>query len=200
MDCIEENTQDYSHSKSLHVFIDSVLKNSKKSPKDLSAISVSKGPGSYTGLRIGVASAKGLCFALDIPLISIETLEILSQNVFNKGTVIACLDARRMEVYSAVFNNKNDRIRDTKAEILKEDSFNKYLSVDEVYFIGNANKKIKKIITHKNASFVDDMLPSSRQMGVLSFKKFNDNQFEDLNNFEPFYLKDFIGTKWNATQ
>ena len=200
MDCIEENTQDYSHSKSLHVFIDFVLKNSKISPKDLSAISVSKGPGSYTGLRIGVASAKGLCFALDIPLISIETLEILSQNVFNKGTVIACLDARRMEVYSAVFNNKNDRIRDTKAEILKEDSFNKYLSVDEVYFIGNANKKIKKIITHKNASFDDDMLPSSRKMGVLSFKKFNDNQFEDLNNFEPFYLKDFIGTKWNATQ
>ena len=177
-----------------------MLKNSKISPKDLSAISVSKGPGSYTGLRIGVASAKGLCFALDIPLISIETLEILSQNVFNKGIVIACLDARRMEVYSAVFNNKNDRIRDTKAEILTEDSFNKYLSVDEVYFIGTANKKIKKIITHKNARFVDDMLPSSRQMGVLSFKKFNDNQFEDLNNFEPFYLKDFIGTKWNATQ
>ena len=96
--------------------------------------------------------------------------------------------------------DRNDRIRDTKAEILKEDSFNKYLSVDEVYFIGNANKKIKEIITHKNARFDDDMLPSSRQMGVLSFKKFNDNQFEDLNNFEPFYLKDFIGTKWNATQ
>ena len=124
----------------------------------------------------------------------------MSQNVFNKGIVIACLDARRMEVYSAVFNNKNDRIRDTKAEILTEDSFNKYLSVDEVYFIGKKKKKIKEIITHKNARFVDDMLPSSRQMGVLSFKKFNDNQFEDLNNFEPFYLKDFIGTKWNATQ
>ena len=149
IDCIEENTQDYSHSKSLHVFIDSVLKNSKISPNDLSAISVSKGPGSYTGLRIGVASAKGLCFALDIPLISIETLEILSQNVFNKGIVIPCLDARRMEVYSAVFNNKNDRIRDTKAEILTDDSFNKYLSEGKVYFIGNANKKIKEIIRHK---------------------------------------------------
>ena len=129
VDCIEENTHDYSHSKSLHVFIDSVLNNSKISPKDLSAISVSKGPGSYTGLRIGVASAKGLCYALDIPLISIETLEILSQNVFNKGIVIPCLDARRMEVYSAVFNKKNDRIRDTKAEILTEDSFNNYLSI-----------------------------------------------------------------------
>ena len=200
IDCIEENTQDYSHSKSLHVFIDSVLKKSKIKPKDLSAISVSKGPGSYTGLRIGVASAKGLCFALDIPLISIETLEILSQNISNKGIVIPCMDARRMEVYSAVFNNKNDRIRDTMAEILTENSFKEYLSTDEVYFIGNANKKIKEIITHKNACFIDNVLPSSRQMGVLSFKKFNENQHEDLNNFEPFYLKDFIGSKWNATQ
>lgn len=200
IDCIEENTQDYSHSKSLHVFIDSVLKNSELKPKDLSAISVSKGPGSYTGLRIGVASAKGLCFALDIPLISIETLKILSENISNKGIVIPCLDARRMEVYSAVFNNKNERIRNTRAEILNEDSFNKYLSVDEVYFIGNANKKIKEIIAHKNARFIDDVLPSSRQMGTLSFNKFKNNQFEDLNNFEPLYLKDFIGTKWSATQ
>jgi tRNA threonylcarbamoyladenosine biosynthesis protein TsaB len=200
MDCIEENTQDYSHSKSLHVFIDSVLKNSELKPKDLSAISVSKGPGSYTGLRIGVASAKGLCFALDIPLISIETLKILSENTSNKGIVIPCLDARRMEVYSAVFNNKNERIRDTRAEILNEDSFNKYLSVDEVYFIGNANKKIKEIIAHKNTRFIDDVLPSSRQMGTLSFNKFKNNQFEDLNNFEPLYLKDFIGAKWSATQ
>jgi tRNA threonylcarbamoyladenosine biosynthesis protein TsaB len=200
IDCIEENTQDYSHSKSLHVFIDSVLKNSKLKPKDLSAISVSKGPGSYTGLRIGVASAKGLCFALDIPLISIETLKILSENTSNKGIVIPCLDARRMEVYSAVFNNKNERIRDTRAEILNEDIFNKYLSVDKVYFIGNANKKIKEIIAHKNARFIDDVLPSSRQMGALSFNKFKNNQFEDLNNFEPLYLKDFIGTKWSATQ
>ena len=200
IDCIEENTQDYSHSKSLHVFIDSVLKNSELKPKDLSAISVSKGPGSYTGLRIGVASAKGLCFALDIPLISIETLKILSENTSNTGIVIPCLDARRMEVYSAVFNNKNERIRDTRTEILNEDSFNKYLSVDDVYFIGNANKKIKEIITHKNARFIDDVFPSSRQMGTLSFKKFKNNQFEDLNNFEPLYLKDFIGTKWSATQ
>jgi tRNA threonylcarbamoyladenosine biosynthesis protein TsaB len=200
IDCIEENTQDYSHSKSLHVFIDSVLKNSELKPKDLSAISVSKGPGSYTGLRIGVASAKGLCFALDIPLISIETLKILSENISNKGIVIPCLDARRMEVYSAVFNNKNERIRNTRAEILNEDSFNKYLSIDEVYFIGNANKKIKEIIAHKNAKFIDDVLPSSRQMGILSFNKFKNNQFEDLNNFEPLYLKDFIGTKWSATQ
>ena len=200
IDCLEENTQDYSHSKSLHVFIDSVLKNSKLKPKDLSAISVSKGPGSYTGLRIGVASAKGLCFALDIPLISIETLKILSENISNKGIAIPCLDARRMEVYSAVFNNKNERIRDTRAEILNEDIFNKYLSVDKVYFIGNANKKIKEIIAHKNARFIDDVLPSSRQMGALSFNKFKNNQFEDLNNFEPLYLKDFIGTKWSATQ
>ena len=200
IDCIEENTKDYSHSKSLHVFIDSILKNSKISPKNLSAISVSKGPGSYTGLRIGVASAKGLCFALDIPLISIETLKILSQNVLNKGTVISCLDAKRMEVYSAVFDINNNMIRDTKAEIISENSFQKYLNKNQVYFIGNANEKLKTIITNKNAKFIDNYFPSARQMGVLSFNKFKNNKFEDLNNFEPFYLKNFVGAKWNPNQ
>lgn len=197
IDCIEENKEDYSHSKSLHIFIDSILKKSKISPKELSAISVGKGPGSYTGLRIGVASAKGLCYALDIPLIALETLEVLSQNVLDRGIVIPCLDARRMEVYSAVFDRENNRIRDTKAEVLNPESFKDYLDKDEVHFIGNTNKKIKEIITHKHANFVDHIFPSSRQMGVLSFNKFKKNQFEDLNNFEPFYLKDFIGTKWN---
>ena len=196
----EVNTGDYSHSKSLHVFIDSILKKSKISPKDLSAISVSKGPGSYTGLRIGVASAKGLCFALDIPLISIETLKILSQNILNKGTVIPCLDARRMEVYSAVFDIDNKMIRDTRAEIINENSFEEYLEENDVYFIGNANEKLKKIITNKNAKFIDNHFPSAKQMGLLSFNKFKINRFEDLNNFEPFYLKDFVGTKWNPNQ
>lgn len=196
----EVNTGDYSHSKSLHVFIDSILKKSKISPKDLSAISVSKGPGSYTGLRIGVASAKGLCFALDIPLISIETLKILSQNILNKGTVIPCLDARRMEVYSAVFDIDNKMIRDTRAEIINENSFEEYLEENDVYFIGNANEKLKKIITNKNAKFIDNHFPSAKQMGLLSFNKFKSNRFEDLNNFEPFYLKDFVGTKWNSNQ
>ena len=196
----EVNTGDYSHSKSLHVFIDSILKKSKIFPKDLSAISVSKGPGSYTGLRIGVASAKGLCFALDIPLISIETLKILSQNLLNKGIVIPCLDARRMEVYSAVFDIDNKMIRETRAEIIKENSFEEYLNKNQVYFIGNANEKLKKIITNKNAEFIDNYFPSARQMGLLSFNKFKNNKFENLDNFEPFYLKDFVGAKWNPNQ
>ncbi|MFL2643845.1 MAG: tRNA (adenosine(37)-N6)-threonylcarbamoyltransferase complex dimerization subunit type 1 TsaB [Flavobacteriales bacterium] len=196
----EVNTGDYSHSKSLHVFIDSILKKSKIFPKDLSAISVSKGPGSYTGLRIGVASAKGLCFALDIPLISIETLKILSQNLLNKGIVIPCLDARRMEVYSAVFDIENKMIRETRAEIIDENSFEEYLNKNQVYFIGNANEKLKKIITNKNAEFIDNYFPSARQMGLLSFNKFKNNKFENLDNFEPFYLKDFVGAKWNPNQ
>ena len=197
IDCIEVNTEDYSHSKSLHIFIDSILKKSKISPKELSAISVGKGPGSYTGLRIGVASAKGLCYALDIPLIGLDTLEVISQNVIEKGIVIPCLDARRMEVYSAVFDRKNNRIRDTRAEILSQESFKIYLEKDNVYFIGNTNRKIKEIISHKNANFIDDIFPSARQMGILSYNKFKLNQFEDLNDFEPFYLKDFIAAKWN---
>lgn len=196
----EVNTGDYSHSKSLHVFIDSILKKSKIFPKDLSAISVSKGPGSYTGLRIGVASAKGLCFALDIPLISIETLKILSQNLLNKGIVIPCLDARRMEVYSAVFDIDNKMIRETRAEIINENSFEEYLNKNQVYFIGNANEKLKTIITNKNAEFIDNYFPSARQMGLLSFNKFKNNKFENLDNFEPFYLKDFVGAKWNPNQ
>ena len=163
----------------------------------MSAISVGKGPGSYTGLRIGVASAKGLCYALDIPLIALETLEVLSQNVTEKGIAIPCLDARRMEVYSAVFDRKNSRIRDTKAEVLSKELFKSYLENDNVYFIGNANRKIKEIIIHKNANFIDDIYPSARQMGILSYNKFKSKQFENLNDFEPFYLKDFIAAKWN---
>ena len=98
---------------------------------------------------------------------------------------------------SAVFDRKNNRIRDTRAEILSQESFKIYLEKDNVYFIGNTNRKIKEIIRHKNANFIDDIFPSAKQMGILSYNKFKLNQFEDLNDFEPFYLKDFIGAKWN---
>ena len=105
-----------------------------------------------------------------------------------------------MEVYSAVFDIDNKMIRDTRAEIINENSFEEYLEENDVYFIGNANEKLKKIITNKNAKFIDNHFPSAKQMGLLSFNKFKSNRFEDLNNFEPFYLKDFIGTKWNSNQ
>jgi tRNA threonylcarbamoyladenosine biosynthesis protein TsaB len=118
----EENNQKFSHAEKLHVFIEEVLSEAKVDKKKLNAVAVSKGPGSYTGLRIGVSAAKGLCFALDIPLISTPTLEVLAQQVNTSNShIIPLLDARRMEVYSAVFNSDKKQVRETKAEILKED-------------------------------------------------------------------------------
>ena len=115
----QENDQNYSHSKRLHVFINSILEDSKVSSKDLSAVSVSKGPGSYTGLRIGVSSAKGLCFALGIPLISVDTLDAFAHQIESPdGFIVPLIDARRMEVYSSVYDKKFTKIRETRAEIL----------------------------------------------------------------------------------
>ena len=136
----------FSHAEKLNVFINDVLSNSSKTLQDLDAIAVSKGPGSYTGLRIGVSSAKGLCFALDIPLISVSTLQSLSLQVSYKGGfIIPMLDARRMEVYSAVFDKNNDQIRDIKAEILDTYSFETYLNKGITYFIGDGVTKTKTI-------------------------------------------------------
>ena len=192
----QEDDQNYSHSKRLHLFINDVLQESKVSPKDLSAISVSKGPGSYTGLRIGVSSAKGLCFALGIPLISVDTLDAFANQIESRdGFIVPLIDARRMEVYSSVYDKNFTKIRETRAEILTKDSFQEYLKTSNVYFLGNANEKTKSIIDNPNAFFVDNKLPSSIEIGKLAYIKFMSNDFENTANFEPFYLKEFIGNK-----
>ncbi|MDB9712670.1 tRNA (adenosine(37)-N6)-threonylcarbamoyltransferase complex dimerization subunit type 1 TsaB [Flavobacteriaceae bacterium] len=197
----QENDQNYSHSKRLHVFINNLLEDSKVSPKELSAISVSKGPGSYTGLRIGVSSAKGLCFALGIPLISVDTLDAFAHQIEpSDGFIVPLIDARRMEVYSSVYDNNFNKIRETKAEVLSESSFEKYLKTKKVYFLGNANDKTKSIIKDSNAIFIDDKLPSSIEIGKLAYVKFTSNDFENIANFEPFYLKEFIGNKLKSNQ
>ena len=189
----EDYNTKFSHAESLHVFIDEVVKLAKIKLSKIDAIAVSKGPGSYTGLRIGVSAAKGLCFALDKPLISVSTLESLSRQVkIDKGFIVPMLDARRMEIYSAVFNAKHHQIRETQAQILDENSFLDYLKKDKNYFIGNGVDKSKSIIQHKNAIFIQNKLPSAREMGKLAFEKFQKNDFEDVAYFEPFYLKDFI--------
>jgi tRNA threonylcarbamoyladenosine biosynthesis protein TsaB len=191
----ELNDGNYSHAEKLHVFINEVLKVAKKSMKDVDAVAVSKGPGSFTGLRIGVSSVKGLCYALNIPLISVDTLKALATQLnIDSGFVVSMLDARRMEVYSAVFDIKNNLIRAIEAQILNEDSFADYLKNNEVYFIGDGVPKTKEIITHKNAVFIDDKLPSANEMAQLSFDKFQKKIFEDVAYFEPFYLKDFVVT------
>ena len=157
------------------------------------AIAVSKGPGSYTGLRIGVSAAKGLCFAIDVPLISIPTLEALAhQAEIEDGLIIPMLDARRLEVYSAVFSSENKQIRETKAEVLDENSYDDYLKTNKVCFIGDGVEKFKALCKHENAIFIDDKLPSAKQMGTLAEIKYHKNDFEDVAYFEPYYLKDFI--------
>ncbi len=191
----ELNDGNYSHAEKLNVFIDVVLKEADKKVNDLNAIAISKGPGSFTGLRIGVSSAKGLCYALDIPLISVSTLQSLALQVdVENGIVIPMLDARRMEVYSAVFDVENNQVREIKAEILTENSFDDYLKEKLTYFIGDGVTKTSEIIAHQNAIFVEGKLPSAREIAKLSYIKYRNNDFEDVAYFEPFYLKDFLIT------
>lgn len=195
----EDNNNKYSHAERLHSYIDEVLIEAKIQLGDLDAIAISKGPGSYTGLRIGVSAAKGLCFAVDKPLISVATLEALAHQIkIEKGVIVSMLDARRMEVYSAIFNVKYQQIRDTQAQILDEQSFKDYLDKGKVYFIGNGVEKTKTLINHPNAIFIENKLPSANQMSVLANNKYKKNDTEDVAYFEPYYLKDFIALKPKA--
>jgi len=192
----EDYNNNYSHAERLHLFIEEVINEAKITTKDLSAIAISKGPGSYTGLRIGVSAAKGLCFALEIPLISVSTLEVLADQIkINEGIIITMLDARRMEVYSAVFDKHNNQIRETKAQVLDENSFKSYLNEGKVYFVGNGVQKSKEVITHENAFFIENKLPSSENMSKIAYDKYKKSDIEDVAYFEPFYLKDFIALK-----
>jgi len=192
----ELNRGEYSHAEKLHEFINYVIKEADIKLSELEAVAVSKGPGSYTGLRIGVSAAKGLCFALDIPLISVNTLQALALSTnIPEGIIIPLLDARRMEVYSGVFNSKNEELRKVQAEIISEESFNNYLDKQKVYLVGDGVEKCKGVITNKNAIFVDDKFPSAKEMSSLSFEKYKKNDIEDVAYFEPFYLKNFVAIK-----
>jgi tRNA threonylcarbamoyladenosine biosynthesis protein TsaB len=187
----EDDSEGYSHAEKLHVFIDEVMKEASVSMQDLDAIAVSKGPGSYTGLRIGVSAAKGLCYALDIPLIALPTLSILAEKITKKGLIIPLIDARRMEVYSAVFNSEKIQIRETNAEVLSEASFMEYASEEKIVFIGSGVAKFKEMCGLPNATFIENIQPSSKEMTVLAETKYKKNDTEDVAYFEPYYLKDF---------
>ncbi len=188
----EDYSSDYSHAERLHIFIQEILKENNIDQKDLSAIAVSKGPGSYTGLRIGVSAAKGLCFALDLPLISISTLTALAWQVEEEGFVVPMLDARRMEVYAAVFDAGKNQVKKTEAVILETDSYMEYLDQGKVTFIGSGVPKFREICSHSNANFIEGKLPSAEQMVALANHKMKKGDFEDVAYFEPYYLKDFI--------
>ena len=192
--CKEIAELGYSHAEKLHVFIEEVLKESGITFQDLKAIAVSRGPGSFTGLRIGVSAAKGLCYALEIPLISIDTLEVLARQVqVENGVIIPMIDARRMEVYSAVFDCNYEKTREVKAEIITENSYSE--TSENIYFVGDCQEKCQTVLTRENFNFLPQIVfPSAKEMSALSFEKFAKNQFVDVAYFEPFYLKDFMIT------
>ncbi|MCC1483026.1 tRNA (adenosine(37)-N6)-threonylcarbamoyltransferase complex dimerization subunit type 1 TsaB [Winogradskyella immobilis] len=193
----ENNDSGFSHAEKLHVFIKDIFELAKIGAKDIDAISISKGPGSYTGLRIGVSTAKGLCYSLDKPLISISTLLSLAHqiNVKEKELIVPMLDARRMEVYSAIYNPDFSIYREIEAQIIDKFSFSSLLESYKLYFIGSGAEKMKSIINHPNAVFIDNKYPSASTMGFIANKKFKISAFENLAYFEPYYLKDFVAIK-----
>lgn len=187
----EEN---FNHAEKLHVFIAEVVAEAKISLTDLSAVAVSKGPGSYTGLRIGVSTAKGLCYALNIPLIAIDTLQIIAKRIkISDGVIQPMIDARRMEVFTASFNNNYQMIGETKALVLEENSFDDIQDV--IHFIGDGAEKSETILKGERFVFHSELkYPSAKEMIQLSYDAFVNSKFEDVAYFEPYYLKDFMLT------
>lgn len=199
--CKEQNGE-YSHAENLTLFIQDVFIQSNINLKDIDAVAVSMGPGSYTGLRIGVSVAKGLCYSLDKPLIAVNTLQHLALSVSskeefgkNEKNKLFCpmIDARRMEVYYSIFYIANTERLPIAAEVIDANSFADLLVDNTIYFFGNGAKKCEGLLSvNKNAFFINDVELSANNMVFLSDKAFNNNKFEDVSLFEPFYLKDFL--------
>jgi tRNA threonylcarbamoyladenosine biosynthesis protein TsaB len=186
----------YSHSSKLAVLSDQVLMNAGITPNQLDAVAITSGPGSYTGLRIGTSTAKVLCFALDIPLISVGSLELMAYQVSknNSEDVLLCpmIDARRMEVYCLIVNRSFEILQAIQPVIIEPNSFTAFLSKHKVLFFGNGASKCKDVFDNEQAFFLDDVIPQASYLGVLADKKYQGNEFEDLINFEPNYLKEFL--------
>jgi tRNA threonylcarbamoyladenosine biosynthesis protein TsaB len=200
-----ENSEGMNHAKLLTLYAEEVLNELKINAADLDAVSVSGGPGSYTGLRIGVSAAKGICYAAGIPLIAISSLESMAAYVAlhlqdyglpTDEQLLLCpmIDARRMEVYSAIYSTKGEQVRDITADVIDHHSFQDYLQKGPVAFFGNGADKCKRAIQHPNALFPKGITASSKHMAVLAEKAFNEKNFVDVAYYEPFYLKDFVAT------
>lgn len=197
---VKESHHSRAHASLLSVFIDELLKENKIEYSSLDGIAVSCGPGSYTGLRIGAATAKGLCFALEKPLIAVHTLESMAHLFKNNAAGNAdyfcpMLDARRMEVYTALFNRELKYERPAEAVILEEDFLSDYLQQNNIQFFGSGSIKFKNICKSEHAHFADDFNLSATGLVNLALHKYVQKQFEDIAYFEPFYLKDFAGPK-----
>lgn len=194
--------KDTNHSKRLGVFVDEAMSFTDNHGIPFDAVAVSSGPGSYTGLRIGVSMAKGICYGQNLKLISVPTLEILSVPVLlihddlpEDAIICPMLDARRMEVYTAMYTRALRPIIEPQAKIIDENSFAEQLEKHPVYFFGNGSDKCKEVIKHPNAHFFDDIKLDAKYMAPLAEKKFLREEYEDVAYFEPFYLKEFVATK-----
>jgi tRNA threonylcarbamoyladenosine biosynthesis protein TsaB len=202
-----ESNRERSHATLLNTFIRQAVAEAGKELKELDAVAVSKGPGSYTGLRIGVSTAKGLAYALEIPLLAVGTLEGMANGATSNDAVrelvalhgdhlLLCpmLDARRMEVYAGFYSTKNSPYREVSADVIEEDSYHEILESHPVCFFGNGAEKCKALLKHPNAFFVNDINPSATSMIAPVLKQYHQSKFEDVAYFEPFYLKDFVAT------
>lgn len=198
----DEIHEPQAHASRLAPLIDSVTRKAGVALKTIDAVAVSKGPGSYTGLRIGASTAKGLCYALDVPLIAIGTLELLAfqGNARNPSHASLCpmIDARRMEVYCMVADHHLNIILPVSAMVIDEHSFTELLDGGRVLFFGNGSGKCRDIIRHPNAIFLDGIFPGAGSLGLLAARKYREREFEDLVQFKPFYLKEFVAKKVGA--
>jgi tRNA threonylcarbamoyladenosine biosynthesis protein TsaB len=197
---LREEEKGPSHAVLLGQFVNEAIEYLRSINIKPDAVAVSCGPGSYTGLRIGVSEAKGLCFGLDIPLISLNTLKIMAYGVRKNSNpedgVLLCpmIDARRMEVYDVLYNNKLQEIKSVSADIIEEGSFDKYLNENKILFFGNGADKCKAVLSHPNAVFLDNIHPHASYMADLADEAYRNTSFVDVAYFEPFYLKEFVAT------
>lgn len=196
---LKESDEHNAHSRLLAGFIRDLLAEAEITVAHLGAVVVSKGPGSYTGLRIGVSTAKGLCYGQDLPLIAVPTLQSMALGAREKqpeaGLYCPMIDARRMEVYSAIYDASLETIMETQALIVDEKSYLTYLQDNNILFFGNGASKCREVITHPRARFDDELQPSATYLSELGWGKYQRKEFEDVAYFEPYYLKDFIAGK-----
>lgn len=193
----EEVSENYKQSESLHAFVEWALEGAGISMKDIEAVSLGKGPGSYTGLRIGAASAKGFCYGLKVPLMAVNSLESMIEPFLgsNYEFIVPLIDARRMEVYTAVYEGVTGKeISGTEAKILDENSFEEFRN-KKVIFVGDGAKKAQEILNLPDAEFRDDIYPSAQYLIKKTLERLDQKDLEDIAYFEPFYLKDFHGVK-----
>ena len=189
----EEDPKGQNHSEKITLFIDSVMKKAGISYNQLDAVAVSMGPGSYTGLRIGVSTAKGICYAVSKPLIAVETLHAMAYGGKYNGILIPMIDARRMEVYAAIFDENVNKIKDTEAVIIDENSFADLKKDHHLYLFGDGADKCAELFANDDKiTVIKDFYCSAKYMNTIAQQKFNNKDFVDVAYFEPFYLKDFV--------